>query len=111
MFLPKSRHEFTSRFVSHSYHLDQPNELNAFVLQLLQCPSILPHFLLITPEQLQDGTLRSRLQEIYKAGCLARFVIDEADKFLGVRQGLHFLLDIVSDYLVDYSGENHSVSL
>lgn len=61
-------------------------------------PDILPHVLLVTPELLSpnDGRLlgiHERLRAIHEAGRLARFVIDEADKFLGVRQSLVILAD------------------
>ena len=68
-----------------SYHADQPHELNQFTLWLLERHYMLPHCLLLIPELLKkDVHIRQRLEAIHKAGCLARFVIDEADKFLDV---------------------------
>lgn len=38
----------------------------------------LPMFLVITPEQLDNSSVKDRIDDLYSRGLIARFVIDEA---------------------------------
>ncbi|KAF8591136.1 ATP-dependent DNA helicase [Ramaria rubella] len=63
------------------YYSDLPVYLKNTAMALLGQTDLLPHCLLTTPDQLQSG-LFGALKAIHKANRLARFVVDEADKFL-----------------------------
>jgi hypothetical protein len=82
------------------------------VLRLLPYHDLLPHVLLITPEVLQGGPVRDRLADINnKSGRLARFVIDEADKFLAVRQAFSLLFEVSQIWCTEDSGVKRFVFL
>lgn len=68
-----------------SYHGSQPQGLNRATLELLNEASELPDCLLILPDALQPNhPVWERLKFLHKRGCIARFVLDEADKILDV---------------------------
>jgi len=74
-----------------SYHGDQPRNLNQSAEYLLELSHNLPDCLLILPEPLMSShAIYRRLEELYKEDRIARFVIDEVDKFLDVRESASF---------------------